>query len=303
MENNGLSLTNKLGSNLRDADKIAAANLHAKLFNCLVRKSRLYTLNDSSSIPVETAQELFTSICFLLSLYKKETGFSLLELSEVNTDDLLGRAINTVRKKTEECMILYEEVLSGLPDVQNVYLNDTLKDTGAFFKRYNIYYFAHQIPCMIDYPLCITVPEALLGIEYISEYLRRIASENLFLRQFSYSTLNNMLSKLHPGYEDLPLNLCSPILTNAIGLKLLNESVFEPVVLSPLQKRRLFKLFSAIPRSEIPVQLKHAAHALIREFSITQAENCEYLVQAACALSPAIGQALSDKNGDILFPL
>lgn len=301
MENSGISLFNEIGGCLSDTDKTAAARLQAELFNCMIRKSRLYTLNDSSSIPVETAQELFTSICFLLSLYKKETGFSLLELREVNIDDLLGRAIKTVRKKTEECMILYEEVLTNMPNVQNVYLNDTLRDTGAFFKRYNFYYFAHQIPCMIDYPLCTAVSESLLGIEYMTEYLRRVAAENFFLRQFSFNTLHNILSQVHHGYEDLPLNLCSPILVNSIGFKLLNESVAEPAVLSPLQKQRLFQLFSAIPRSEIATKPTCAAHALLDELSITHADKYEYLLLAACALRPAIEWALTEKNPDLLF--
>lgn len=303
MENNSISLFNEIGGHLCDADKTAAECLQAALFNCMIRKSRLYTLNDSSSIPDETAKELFTSICFLLSLYKKETGSSLLELSENNADELLDQAIKTVRKKTEECMALYEEVLSNMPDVQNIYLNDTLKDAGTFFKRYDIYYFSHQIPCMIDYPLCTAVPESLLGIEYMTEYLRRVAAENLFLRQFSFNTLHNILSQVHPGYEDLPLNLCSPILANAIGLKLLNESVTGPAVLSPLQKQRLFQLFSAIPRKEITTKLSCAAHALLEELSITHADKYEYLIQATVALCPAIEWAITKNNADILFPM
>jgi hypothetical protein len=72
----------------------------------------------------------------------------------------------------------------GLPAIENASLRDTMRGIRLFFRRYDLHFFAHQIPTVLDYQLSHAVPDSFLGIEYIVEYLRRLIIENDFLRRF-----------------------------------------------------------------------------------------------------------------------
>lgn len=273
-------------------------SLQMAIRQLLTRRVGLYTMDDSSSVRVETAQELLSSIRFLLSLQSRESGVPLPELLTNNPEEALALAIQTAEQKTAEGKRLYERVCLELPEVENDFLSDTLEGLQLFFYRYNIRYFAHQIPCSIDYPLCLPVPETLEGVCYIREYLFRLSYENRFLRFFPRDTLIRLLTAAYSDYRGLPLNLCAPVLANAAGLALL-ESPPLPLSMGAEEKNRLLERLGTLSPGQLESALRRAADRLLDALSIQSGGMRSYLTRGVLDLSAhlSLGVELGHLNG------
>ncbi len=182
--------------------------LQSRLLELLAHQIRLYTHGESSSVLVETAQELFNSICFCLAFSPEEPGQRGRDLLQLDIAKEFQAGREAVRLRTEYGHRKWREVCDSLPPVLNVYLLDTLKEIGKFWKQYDILFFAHQIPCSIDYPLSQPISEALLGIDYVNGYLEQLERENRFLVGIPAELLKGLLDRSGFDYRNLPINLC-----------------------------------------------------------------------------------------------
>nr|MDD6336499.1 DUF6179 domain-containing protein [bacterium] len=286
---------------LPDADTLSPeelAALEGRLWQLLAKASRLYTQGDSSSIRLEMAQELFTSICFVLSAYLRKNGLCLRDWLHMQEDAALEEGTRLVEQKVKNSKRLYQAVCLGLPGLASSYLADTMREIGLFFTQYNPSLFAHQIPCMITYPLEQAVPENTLGIDYIAEYLRRIMIENHVICRFPLDAATRLLDIAAPGYGDLPLNLYQPILANAIALTLLERPPF-PLMLTWQEGDALMASLRAVSPAGLPALLEQSAARLCHTLAIQQPGATVYLRQSAANLAAPIGLAmqLSHLNG------
>ncbi len=88
---------------------------------------------------------------------------------------------------------------------------DTLKSIGRSFDLYDPVLSAHVVPCDIDYQLALPVPDSLLGIDYVHEYLRRLSIENSLLVRVEPEALTSLLDSWMPDWRDLVANLYEPV--------------------------------------------------------------------------------------------
>ena len=88
---------------------------------------------------------------------------------------------------------------------------DTLKSIGRSFDLYDPVLSAHVEPCDIDYQLALPVPDSLLGIDYVHEYLRRLSIENSLLVRIEPEALTSLLDSWMPDWHDLVANLYEPV--------------------------------------------------------------------------------------------
>lgn len=184
---------------------IGRRELMPRLYELLAEQAKKYTMGESTSITVETAKELMNSLWYTLS-FADVTARDLWEEVEK------GRAV--IRGKLETARSLWERACLTAPEAENVFYRETLKSIGGFFDRYDVLFFAHMIPCSIDYQLLIPVPESLQGVSYVEEYLRRILTENHIMSVFEPRPV---LEKSCPLYRELCINLCEPVLAAALG--------------------------------------------------------------------------------------
>ncbi len=131
--------------------------LQGRLYALLSKRSARYVMGDSSSLPVETARELLRSICFTLRLYRDINGDSALLASEDWEDMLKG-----FWPQLEDMLLKGRKALTRIkicsPAVQSLAYSDTVRELGVFFQKYDHRFFAHAIPCSIDYQLSQPVP-------------------------------------------------------------------------------------------------------------------------------------------------
>ncbi|MGE4485925.1 MAG: DUF6179 domain-containing protein [Oscillospiraceae bacterium] len=274
--------------------------IQLKLWRLLSRWTGLYTLGDSSSVRTETAQEILSSIWFLIRLYLKESAKPAKYLVAADVEEVLAQAIVIAEQKIGKGKELYKAACLSMPDVGNISLFDTLKGIGSFFKRYDCRFCAHQIPCDIDYQLCLPVPETLCGIEYITEYLRRLLIENNFIRHFKKEDVIGLLKVYCPDYKGLLINLYEPVLTNAAGLILIHKEASR-LNITESEKSKILALLVCLTGKEVHALLSRAAEKLSDELEISSYDEREYMQQTALGLYPRIKAALTVKNIDGIF--
>ncbi|MEG1191038.1 MAG: DUF6179 domain-containing protein [Oscillospiraceae bacterium] len=273
--------------------------LQLKLWQLLSRRTALYTGGDSSSVPVETAGELLSSICFLLQLYQKESGASLTELAHSDAEESFTLALRNVEAAIENGKQLYKAAFALVPEVKSMTLDDTIRALGVFFKKYDYRYLAHQIPCDINYSLCLPVPQALQGVEYVNEYLRRLIIENQLVRSFHKEEVSRLLSVYCPDYMELLVNIFEPVFTNALGLALLGHQALS-LNISADEQRELAAQLSPLSPAARNSALTDAASALAQQLNLSAPAKA-YLLQAAQSLSPRIAAAQTAGSLDGIF--
>lgn len=186
-----------------------------KLRPALLAQARLYANADTDSLPAEQMAELLQSMLFCVALAAGERPLE--QLLGLDPATLFKAGQQQSLALVEDAKELYARVLAARIETPSYSFNDTLREIGLFFARYDAYFFAHQIPCMMTYPLAGRAPGSQ-GIVFIGDYLWRFALENRFLACFGAARRNALLARLIPGYAELPLGLFEPVFYAAAGL-------------------------------------------------------------------------------------
>ncbi len=231
-----------------------AAPEPAQLWALFERQAMLYTGGDSCSIPVELAEDLWKGLLFCLSFQKAaEAPNPALDVSPM---DLLRICQQAVQRELEKTKGLFRLARRGTPLADNAFFRSTLRSFPAYFRWYDIRFFAHALPAEIDYPLARPVPENLQGVCYAQEYLRQLLTEMRFLACFEPGMVRKLLTAWLPLWPDLSVNLCEPVFTASLGLALLGDDPHTLVLgapqldalsarLKPLRPAKLDKLLAA----------------------------------------------------------
>ena len=121
------------------------------------------------------------------------------------------RGVERIRHKAEQARALWGQVRASVPRPTSRSMLDTLKSIGRSFDLYDPVLSAHVVPCDIDYQLALPVPDSLLGIDYVHEYLRRLSIENSLLVRIEPGALTSLLDSWMPDWRDLVANLYEPV--------------------------------------------------------------------------------------------
>ncbi|ADL53328.1 DUF6179 domain-containing protein [Clostridium cellulovorans] len=287
----------QIGNDISDEDRIL---IEAKLWKLLGKRTERYTMGDSTSIPVEIAEELLNSIFFSLELELRELTNVSEVLIEKDINDLLEASWNKITSLIDEGKNLLELVKKSSTDVENISYNDTLNEIGKFFYKYNYRFFAHKIDCSIDYQLSNPISEKFQGIEYINEYLKALLIENEFCRCFDKDNISYILNRQSSDYKELLINIFDPILTNSIGLNILGEDILK-LEITPLQRETLLEIFRKLSKPETLAGLKNSVRRICDILGIVDNENIEYIQKSAMDIYPRIEVGVSTANIDNVF--
>ncbi len=276
------------------------AALQARLWRLLTKRTERYAAGDSTSMPMETAQELLLSICFTLEAHLKATGATQKLLVTEDLNALFEGGLKAIEAQTVKSKRLWQAACLSAPELENTAYQDTLRSIGGFWRRYDYYFFAHQIPCDIDYPLCQPVPESCGGAEYLSEYLRRILIENGILRLFERELVVRLLQLCYPDYKGMLINLCEPVIINAVGLALIGGAPLS-LQISAADCARLAGLFGSLTKAKTYAALTDAARHFCRAANITDPFAREYVTRTVTDAYPLIAAALPAGNLSRVF--
>ena len=247
----------------------------------LRRQARLYA-PESSSLPTETAAALAESILLTLGADRDPRVLLATDLPEK-----FRQGQRRLRQKVELTRRLWQTAWVTRPEAENRSLLDTLNSLKHFPDRYDLRFFAQEIPCDIDYQLSQPVPETLRGVDYVNEWLRRLCLEQNFLGRFDPALVRAVLDRSCPDYRGLLINLYEPIAVNSLGLALLGDDP-RSLTVSPPWRQRLETLFASLPAPEQKRVLTAGATALCAALDIRSAALQSYVQATALALSPRL---------------
>lgn len=286
-----------IDKNMSEEDKML---IEVKMWNLLGKRTERYTMGDSTSVPIEMAEELLNSICFSIGLELKGVMNPNEILLEEEISDLLKASWSKIESMMEVGKKLLEKVRKSSPNMENISYNHTLNEIGEFFKRYDYRFFAHKIDCSIDYQLSNPISEKLQGIEYVNEYLKSLLIENEFCRCFHENNIINILNSYCPDYKGLLINIFEPIVTNAIGLDVLGENIFT-LEISALQREMLLRTFRNLSKVQILDELMSSTKRICDILGIVDNEKIEYIQKTAVDIYPRIEVGLFTGNINNLF--
>ena len=273
--------------------------IQEELLKLLARQTRKYTSGDSSSVPVEIGQELMDSIffCIGVGLQGKEYMGQIDRRLLLDKDlaSMLDKGIAYIRASLEYGERLWNKICMSLPKVENRSMKDTLKSIGTFWKNYDYRFFAHEIPCDIDYQLSIPVSEQKKGVLYVLAYLERLAVENHFLSYFEEGAMLPVLNRYCPDYEGLLINLYEPIATNAIGCALLQKD-FKKLGMTSEEQQELVRMFENISGKAIENKLVEASEWTLEQLSCQSPREQQLLKEYAKELAVRI-ESVRDMGG------
>lgn len=258
------------------------------LFLLLQTVALRYTKGESSSLPKELAEELLRSLCYTL-------GPALSAPPEGPLLPLYEAGVARTEEAVRACRRRWQIARLSLPKVTSLSCRETLSSIGAFFQRYDARFFAHAIPCDIDYQLCHPVPETLLGVDHVAEYLSRLCIENDFLRLFPPERLDGLLARACPDYRFRIDNLYDPVAACALGLALAGEDV-RSLSMSAATERRIAARLRPCSAQQCHAALREAADTVAGALAIKSPAAQRYLLAEADALVPRIRAALAGNS-------
>lgn len=273
-------------------DEKDAERIQGELLDLLSRQIGRFNNGDSSSVRVETAQELSDSILYTVGAFlrEKEIPDAVDMIKTAPLFHLFTAGQKKIARKLSVCKLSHATLCRSLFPSTNEFYRPTVRDgIRGFFKLYRPEYFAHRTIITADYPT-ICGEGALCGIEFIEKYLHNLFFENAFLRHFSPDTAHSFLLRHNPGYEKAPANLCEPIFCTAL-LSVLCEK--NPLLLSLLPEdiESIEALLCGKSRDELHFYLSHAASKLFDVLSCDEALT-RYMTGALSLLLPSFENAV-----------
>ncbi|MEN6595945.1 MAG: DUF6179 domain-containing protein [Clostridiaceae bacterium] len=251
----------------------------------LASRTNRYTMGDSSSVRIETAERLARGALYCVDLHIRLSPGG--ESGGQSVRSLFEAGVKDARRLARHGMLLLKQAEANRPPIENIGFGDTLASLPQFFRAYDTAFFAQEIPCDIDYPLCHPVPESLLGVEYVNEYIRRLLVESAFLRMFPAPLLALVYERSFGGDGGLLVNLYAPVAEAALGRVLAGKAVSN-LLTDALDRALIWRRMNGVPESEALGALEQAAKSVCGELNISGALESDYLLQTSLALLPRL---------------
>lgn len=262
----------------------APGEITEALYSLLSAQCKSFTGGQSSSLSVETVEALLSSICFSLSCFANKYGQNA--LLEIPLEKALEGARDILKKRIQLCKTLYLTLLRLPFQPDNVSYRDTVNGMENFFKKYDYYFFADQIPCDIDYQLCLPVSESLWGVEFLTEYIKRLICEGRFCGAFQRYEITALLANFGSRNDELLINVFTPVLSNALGRVLLGHDI-STLEVTPDGIEKLFSMFAGLKYEEALPIVDKASKLLCSRVGFS-GYNAEYVTESARTLIPRI---------------
>ena len=175
-------------------------------------------MGNNSSVPVELAQEMMESIEYTIGLVggvyaQRNIGEAL----------VLGQEILESRLSKAKSML---ELVNGTaPRWQTECRWEALRYLRHYLEQYDHLHLAHKGPDDLFYPILISSPEGIRGIDSCIFYLNILWIEN----QIMAGVPDDVLEQFWDRLPAATLNQCEHLLINGIGKALLRTGI-DPLV-------------------------------------------------------------------------
>lgn len=275
--------------------------IYNQLLVILEQQAGILTEEKSSSIPMEKAQIVLESICYVISYQLKtmsiEKAISCLKNYSIN--DLYQQGLALIYLKIEELKNRHHQLVKHLINSENVFYRSTVVDgIQSFFQMYDPRFEAQEIHITLDYPTCLKRPY-LLGVELIDKYMSYIEVENELCSLFDEKDIHDLLCGLIDNYQNVFLNIYEFILLSLTGLILLNKS-YQHLNLEKKDIHKLYLIFHQRTNKDLFILLKKSFLRFYRKEKLS-IQLLNYTTLCLYKLSKEVEEAVKMKTLDKMF--
>lgn len=175
-------------------------------------------MGNNSSVPVELAQELMESIEYTIGLVGGVYAHR-------NIGEALVLGQEVLESKLSKAKSMLELVDGTAPQWQTECRWEALRYLRHYLEKYDHLHLAHKGPEDLFYPILISPPEGIRGIDSCIFYLNILWIEN----QIMAGVPDDVLEQFWDRLPAATLNQCEHLLINGIGKALLRTGI-DPLV-------------------------------------------------------------------------
>ena len=242
-------------------------------------------MGENSSVPVELAQDLMESIEYTIN----QVG-GVYACPDVEEALRLGQGI--LENKLHQARALLDLVTGTAPGWQTECRWEAIGYLRRYLDHYDFLHLAHKGPNDLFYPILISPPEGVQGIESCLFYLNILWIENQIMAGVPDDTLAQFLDRIPAD----ALNQCEHLLINGIGKALLGSG-FVPLTFEPEGQIQI----ACAMLTATEEKLRYAAKRLCDWLDLKD-ENAKMYVRAVIPqLSMWIGNNVRSGNVETLF--
>ena len=242
-------------------------------------------MGNNSSVSVELAQELMESIEYTIGLVGGVYAYRNIEEALV-----LGQEI--LESKLSKAKSLLELVNGTAPQWQTECRWEALRYLRHYLEQYDYLHLAHRGPDDLFYPILISPPEGIQGIDSCLFYLNILWIENQIMAGVSDNALDQFWDRL----PSATLNQCEHLLINGIGKALLGTGI-DPLV---FEAEEHMQLIVALMRAT-EEGLREAAKLLCQWLSLKDENAYMYVEAVVPQLTMWIGDNIRGGNLENIF--
>lgn len=278
-------------------------NIQVQSIQLLAKQVQRYTGGESSSLRVETAQNIMQSIYYIIGIYLKsfpdaEKCLAVLKQKPLRELHQHGKMIIAEQLKIAKQLLIKIQCDGFITD--NQAYNDTIQDgIPPFFSDYDAQFAAHDTPASIDYPLCNDKIN-LVGIEYVLNYLETLCLENKFLNLFSIHAIYRLLQGFNNHYKDLLINIFELVLTNALACVWVNKNSVQ-LNIEPVEREYLKEKLLKLSSVELTNHLHKALVQLCEELDISDHLLQKHMTEIIPDLSARLKNSLENNSLESIF--
>ncbi len=278
------------------------ASVRDQLAELLAQKAGQLTDGVSSSISVEAASELMSSITFVTGVRLKEyecPEHAAEAIRDRSIREIFQEGLDSVHCKVSRTRRIHRRITEGLFETQSVYYRSTVEDgINGFFRLYDPETGAHKLHITVDYPAFRGRPQ-LDGIEFIERYLSYIEAEDAFCRLFRPEDVHRLMCWITPDYPSCPVNIFEPVMMSAAGLAICGKNV-RTLELCMEDIGRLSQVFRARSLIETSMIIEEAVRRVDRELGLSRS-SLRYAVSCVPQMALAVREAVKNGNLDKVF--
>ena len=242
-------------------------------------------MGNNSSVSVELAQELMESMEYTMN---QSGGF----YAHSNVEEALQKGQELLEEKVRKARSMLELVQATVPNWQTEGRWEAIGYLRHYLDSYDHLHLAHRGPDELYYPILISTPEEIQGIDKALFYLNILWIENQIMAAIPEAVLDSFWDRLPAGTQ----NQCEHLLINGMGRALIGADL-DSLTFEPEEQMKL--MISMLTATE--EKLKTAAERLCVMLDLKDGNARQYVWAAASVLSMWTGENVTDCNIGTIF--
>ncbi|MTI65360.1 MAG: hypothetical protein FH753_02030 [Firmicutes bacterium] len=263
-----------------------------------------YTKGESTSVTIETTENLLSSIMYAIDAYTysfHSLNKAIEHLKKNDMKKIYEKGIELISLCYEETIELYKKISKNKLNVKLEAYNLTIWEAiPLFFKKYEIIFGAHNTMASIDYPLALVVDDIeFRGVFYINKYLKHFNLETKFCKYFNEEdiekTLENFGKMTKMDYKIELINIFELVFNNAI-FSVLSGGKARNINISKYQYEYLNERLTLLNTNEITLLIERGSEILIDTLNISDLDILEYIKEYKKKFLLRVKNAVKNKS-------